>query len=87
LSGDGPGADQVRITVYSAERVVVEVDAGSEGYLVLTDAHYPGWQATLDGQFRYRPRTFQVGMAISALTLLGMVVILAAKVSQWSGLS
>ena len=106
LSGSGPGADQVRIAVYSAERVVVEVDAGSEGYLVLTDAHYPGWQATLDGQevpilradvlfravrvpagthiveFRYRPRTFQVGMAISALTLLGI-----AAVSRWNGLS
>ncbi|MCR4408129.1 MAG: YfhO family protein [Anaerolineae bacterium] len=50
LSATDTSADRVRIAVYSAERVVVEVDAESEGYLVLTDAYYPGWQATLDGQ-------------------------------------
>ena len=97
-SPTGPSADRVRIAEYSAERVVVEVDAGSAGYLLLTDAHYPGWQAMLDGQevpilradvlfravqvpagshvveFRYQPRTPQVGAAISLLTLVGMVV-------------
>lgn len=105
LPGNGIGTDKARITVYSAERVVVEVNTESEGYLVLTDTHYPGWQATLDGQgvtilradvlfravlvpagshvieFRYRPRTVQVGAAISLVTLFGMVV------SGWSGLS
>jgi hypothetical protein len=49
LSGDDTDTDRARIAVYSAERVVVEVNTESEGYLVLTDAHYPGWQATLDG--------------------------------------
>jgi len=102
LSASEASAGQARITVYSAERVVVEVDTGGGGYLVLTDAHYPGWQATLDGQqvsilradvlfravrvpagshtveFRYRPRTFQAGAAISVLTLVGVVVVLAA---------
>jgi len=98
LSATGMSPDRVRIAVYSAERVVIEVDTEREGYLVLTDACYPGWQAMLDGQpvsirradvlfravrvpagshtieFRYRPRTFQVGVAISLLTLVGMVI-------------
>jgi hypothetical protein len=38
-----------KITFYGSERVVVEVDSAAEGYLVLTDAFYPGWQATLNG--------------------------------------
>jgi uncharacterized membrane protein YfhO len=28
---------------------VIEVSADSDGYLVLTDAWYPGWTATIDG--------------------------------------
>lgn len=39
--------DQATITDYAPE--YVRVTAKGPGYLVLTDAHYPGWQATLDG--------------------------------------
>ncbi len=38
-----------RITEDEHERVVIEVDAPAAGYVVLTDAHRPGWRATLDG--------------------------------------
>jgi len=34
---------------YRAESVVVSVNTVEPGMLVLTDAHYPGWEATLDG--------------------------------------
>ncbi len=34
---------------YEPERVVVETDGAGEGWLVLTDAWYPGWRATVDG--------------------------------------
>ncbi len=38
------------ILSYSSENVVVEVNAPQDGYLILTDAYYPGWTATIDGQ-------------------------------------
>jgi hypothetical protein len=41
---------QVAVTGYAPERVEVEVDTGISGYLVLTDAWYPGWKATIDGE-------------------------------------
>jgi hypothetical protein len=38
------------IISYSPEQVVIDVEAARDGYLVLTDAYYPGWIATVDGQ-------------------------------------
>ncbi|MBI5090825.1 MAG: YfhO family protein [Candidatus Hydrogenedentes bacterium] len=39
-----------QITRYSSTRVSVTVDAAQECYLVLADAFYPGWSATIDGK-------------------------------------
>lgn len=42
---------QVQITHYEPTRVVVTVrENPTSGYLILRDAHYPGWQATVNGQ-------------------------------------
>ena len=41
-------AATAQIVAYAPERVVVRV-AGDGGLLVLSDANYPGWAATLDG--------------------------------------
>jgi len=49
LEGGG-GRDEVEIVLYQPERVVVEAHLAGEGYLVLTDAHYPGWRALVDGR-------------------------------------
>jgi len=47
------GAPSVSYTAnilsYEPERVVVETSGASAGWLVLTDAWYPGWRATVDG--------------------------------------
>jgi hypothetical protein len=44
------GESLARVTHYAPERVEIEVTAESPGYLVLTDAWYPGWEATVDGE-------------------------------------
>jgi hypothetical protein len=38
------------IASYDSQRVQVDVSAGTPGLLVLTDAYYPGWQATVNGR-------------------------------------
>jgi uncharacterized membrane protein YfhO len=46
--GESPG--EAVVTSYQPERVSVEVDVrGSGAYLVLLDAWYPGWEASVDG--------------------------------------
>ncbi len=58
LLGEASGAeslgesasDEVRLVSYEPERVTIEAHLGEPGYLVLTDAYYPGWNATIDGQ-------------------------------------
>ncbi len=45
-----PAAGFARVTHYAPERVEIEVAAQVPGYLVLTDAWYPGWEATVDGE-------------------------------------
>jgi len=44
------GCEPAQVTHYAPERVEIEVTAGAPGYLVLTDAWYPGWEATVDGE-------------------------------------
>lgn len=43
-------AQTAEIREYLPNRIVVQVDAGAPGYLVLTDLWYPGWECTLDGK-------------------------------------
>jgi hypothetical protein len=40
----------VEVLDYEAERVILSVESEMGGLLVLTDAYYPGWHATVDGQ-------------------------------------
>lgn len=49
-SPTGAGSDQVQVLEYTPERVEVAVDLAAPGYLVLTDAWYPGWRAWIDGE-------------------------------------
>jgi hypothetical protein len=89
----GNNRDHVEITSYEPTRVVVRVDAGEPGLLVLGDSYDDDWIATLNDAvvpvlptnglfrgvaipagrseltFRYRPRHFHWGAAISVLTI------------------
>lgn len=42
-------ARPVRVVSYEPQRVALRVPAGAPGLLVLTDAYFPGWSATVDG--------------------------------------
>lgn len=51
---DGGGGGSVTIMAYTARRVTLQVEADSPGWLVLTDAYYPGWRAynsVVDGPY------------------------------------
>ena len=43
---------RVEVVRYGPEEVVVHADLEGDGLIVLTDAFYPGWRATLDGERR-----------------------------------
>jgi hypothetical protein len=45
-----PTPSTSRIVELLPNRVQIEADMGSSGYVVLVDAYDPGWQATVDGQ-------------------------------------
>jgi hypothetical protein len=49
-SGQEMPRDEIAITEYKPERVVVKARAEKPGYLVLTDSWYPGWEAFVDGE-------------------------------------
>jgi uncharacterized membrane protein YfhO len=38
------------VTALSANRVVVQAHPSRPSYLVVTDTHYPGWRARVDGE-------------------------------------
>jgi hypothetical protein len=48
--GDSAAAGSARLVSYEPERVVARASASRAGLLVLTDLHYPGWKATVDGR-------------------------------------
>lgn len=50
LDAQPVGEEGVRVLSYEPERVELEVDMTAPGYLILTDANYPGWEVWVDGR-------------------------------------
>jgi hypothetical protein len=49
LSG-ATGGSRARVTAFAAHKITIEVEAADEGLLVVSEIHYPGWQASVDDQ-------------------------------------
>jgi hypothetical protein len=47
---DAPSPGTARIERYGADRVMISAESDRGGYLVLTDAWFPGWTAKVDGR-------------------------------------
>jgi hypothetical protein len=65
----GPGgsvASEVRWVQRSSDGLRLEVSSPHDGYLVLSEADYPGWQATVDGQ---RTSILRANLAFRAIRL------------------
>jgi len=48
-TGPAGAESSAKIVSYAPEEVRIQASLDSPGYLVLTDAYYPGWQAKVDG--------------------------------------
>lgn len=48
LGSSAPG-ERVDVVAYTPERVEIDAELAAPGLLLLTDAHYPGWRAWVDG--------------------------------------
>ena len=69
-TGDGPvqGTETAQVVHYAPEQVEIEVNSKAPGYVVLTDAWYPGWEAAVDGEPApvYRADLFFRAVAVPA---------------------
>jgi hypothetical protein len=45
-----PSFEPAKLVAHARKELVIETDATAAGILVVSDAWYPGWRATLDGQ-------------------------------------
>lgn len=48
--GNSNNKQNAEIIYYSPQKIVININAGSPRFLILTDAYHDGWQATADGK-------------------------------------
>ncbi|MHB8644572.1 MAG: YfhO family protein [Thermomicrobiales bacterium] len=63
-----PAASSATVTRDGTDGVTVRVTTANAGYLVLSDAYFPGWQATVDG---HAATVLQADLAFRAVFLPG----------------
>jgi hypothetical protein len=50
LDGGATGQPAAQVVRYEPDRLEIDVDSPTDGYLFLSDPFYPGWRAAVDGQ-------------------------------------
>ena len=55
--GKDLSAGTVTLQTYAAREIVLDVDSPAPGFLVTSEAHYPGWRAFVDGREQQIPYT------------------------------
>jgi len=59
--------DQVQIVQYQPQQVSIQVELAENGFLFLSDAYYPGWQAFVNGE---ESKIYRANYAFRAIHLL-----------------
>ena len=49
LAAEDDSSATATINAYTATEITIQVESNAPGYLLLTDAYYPGWQASING--------------------------------------
>jgi uncharacterized membrane protein YfhO len=42
--------DQIEIVAFEPDRLILSIEAGADGLLVVSEVDYPGWQVAVDGR-------------------------------------
>ncbi len=50
MTGTPSGEDVVKVASYNLNDIVLDVETTADGYLVMSEVFYPGWEAIVDGQ-------------------------------------
>jgi hypothetical protein len=72
---EGPPGGSVEILSDRGEQVTLRAEAGREGFVFMSDQHYPGWEATVNGvrtevlRANFAFRAFRVPAGRSEITL------------------
>ncbi len=61
-----PAGPAVAVQSYAPEHIALAVDTPADGMLVLSELHYPGWRATIDGE---RAEIWRANAGLRALPL------------------
>lgn len=64
LLTESSGQDNIDLVQYTPNRIEIQADLADDGFLVLLNNHYPGWQAYVDGQPQPIMRAYYLAQAI-----------------------
>ncbi len=79
------GPDKIIITSYRPNRIEIQAELADDGFLVLLDNYYPGWQAYVDGQSRPILRAYYIGRAVYLEEGEHTVRFVYCPLSFWAG--